>query len=58
MGVPNGDDSTLAAAAEQHSDHPGKQGRPAPAWQGKLQSALYLHSGAEDPGPFYSDAVY
>lgn len=56
MGVPNGDDSALAATAEQHSDYQGKQGRPASTWQGELQSALYRHSGDEEPGPLYSDA--
>lgn len=46
MGIPNGDDSTLAATAEQHPDYQGKQERPSFL----LAGTASVGSFAEMPG--------
>lgn len=57
VGVPNGDDSALAAATEQHPDHPGKQGRrPRPGRGGCRPLFISTLAAEEEPGPSCSDA--
>lgn len=69
VGVPNGDDSPLAATAEQHPDYQGKRDHPASPRQEGLQSVppprwQAPHQGSictlvmEEPGLPWSVALY